>query len=242
MSQYCDWNNYPLREDETEEDAFERIAVAVDSIWLSKWWSKHIVDDNGQLKLITAMQEKYIYPNYFDLVGPPKSQHYQDDGKLKISRKAELLLIGSFCWRGLRIAKHPSVFGYELDRYSWSLEPRWRTDDKGWYVCQEALPESLSYDAFFFPFKRKKVTKLGDHLFGECQELRDLHSTIPIDGNVYNCRLNNLHLINLRSRPMRCKGCEKRVTASGSKVIRIDGVRERYCWNCIEKMANWGTN
>ena len=236
---YRDWyyDRFAEDEEETEDEAFESIASDVDRIWRSKWWSKNIRDDESQWGLITAMQKKYVYPDYLDLVGPPDPDDYRAEGHLTTSRKAELLLIGTFNWRDLTIAKHPSVFGYQHDYFS--MTPRWGVDDKGWYVCQEKLPEELSYDGFFTPFEGRAVQKLGDYLANQNEPLKDRHGTLPIDGNVYNCRLENLRLINLRGRPMRCKGCERRVLPEYSRIIRFDGVRERYCRDCMERMASW---
>lgn len=226
-------------EPETEEEAFRGIEDDVDRIWRSKWWSEDIRDDESQRGLIKAMQQKYIYPDYLELVGPPGPDDYRSDGCLTTSRKAELLLIGTFNWQGLTIAKHPSVFGYVFDRWEMSRSPCWRVDDKGWYVCHEDLPSELTYDGFLTPFKDRPVQKLGDYLVNQVEPLKDLHGTIPIDGNVYNCQQDNLRVINLRGRPMRCKGCERRVAKEYSRLIRFDGVRERYCHACIEQMANW---
>lgn len=175
-------------EEETEDDAFRDIAFAVDRIWQSKWWSKNIRDDESQRQLITAMRARYISPDYLDLVGSPGPDDYRTEGKLTTSRKAELLLIGTFTWQGLTIAKHPSVFGYDHDRWSFSISPRWDIDDKGRYVCHEALPETLTYDGFLTPLRDRPVQKLGDYLVSREQPLKDRHGTIPVDGNVYDCR------------------------------------------------------
>ncbi|MEW8155132.1 MAG: hypothetical protein AB2765_11210 [Candidatus Thiodiazotropha endolucinida] len=221
---------------QSEEEIFECISYGVDRIWHSKWWAEKIVDNNSQLQLIQAMQQRYLYPHYLDLVGYPSDEDYISKGELTTSRKAELLLIGTFSWKGLTIAKHQSALGYKY-HYTGS-KPRWGMDDKGWYLSPNYSPVPLNYNSFFYPFQDFIVTKLTNYLYEQEHNLGDREGIIPVDGNIFNCREENLRAINLRGRPMRCKECNMRVTKENSRVIRINDSRLRFCKFCIETMSN----
>ena len=225
---------WPPDEEETETGTYYRIARSVSSIWSGKKWAGQITNDDQQWKLIQILREKYVYPDYLDLVGPPSPDDYVPDMELTVGRMTELLLIGTFEWQGLTIAKHPSVYGYDL----WGV-PNWTVDQEGWYVAGEPVSNNaFGYYQLFEPFKGLRCHKLADHIAGDGKPLPERHGAIPINGKRYDLRPENLRVINLRGRPMRCKRCGQRVTPEHSRRIKIDGSYRRYCYFCIETMAD----
>ncbi|MCG7869434.1 MAG: hypothetical protein JAY74_24080 [Candidatus Thiodiazotropha taylori] len=235
MNRICwtdDWFYHCNSCGESEDEIFDCISRGINAIWRSKWWSSNIVDDNSQLKLIHAMQQRYVYPNYLDLVGKPSNDDYISDGVLTVFRKAELLLIGEFEWNGLIIAKHQSALGFSYD-YG-EKTPKWSIDDEGWYVSPNHLPDPLSYSSFFTPFRNKERLKLVDVIYQLKSQLEDNHCILPIDGNVFNCMPENLASINRRGRPKRCVKCGRRVSDQSSRIIRVRGSKLRYCIVCLD--------
>ena len=209
----------------------EPVAYAIASRWKDKRWSKHIRDDNAQLKLIRARCQQYVYPDYQELVGLPKPKHYTADGELTLERKAQLLLIGVFEWRGLLIAKYDRAFTkdrrywavvddptydptQELKLYCESEGTSWEKDEKGWYVERRSGGKYRTdfewEDNYFDPFYSYKSSALIEKLYND--QLGNSQVLWPcVDKNPYDCSPNNVVIVRTRKK-----------TAAFKKAITLD--------------------
>jgi len=86
--------------------------------------------DTEQQYIGEMQQAQYVYPEYGVLVGPPSEKDFVDYGKdmgprgwwIEDERKADLLLLGVFEWKGLYIARAHC----QTDK-----------DPSGWLVCTD---------------------------------------------------------------------------------------------------------
>ncbi len=134
------------------------IAETIAHIWQAKQLPDNIHDVTAEKQFIEIMRLKYVYPDYADLVGPPAESDFVEvtcrDGtvqwKLTFERKADLLLLGTFDWKGMYIARmhtrHPSI-------------------PKGWVVFLDAgyAPED-PLGAYFLDYRNGwgKLPRYGD--------------------------------------------------------------------------------
>jgi len=228
----------------------EPALLEIKNRWLSLTGSRYLVERDNQEKYIEFCREKYPYPDYLELVGPPSDQHYNESGQLTVERKAQLMLIGVYRWKDYWIAKQENCDSY---------------DEKGWLVLSKHDPEEelqLFDDRLGRPFKktqapgkwiagkrggekeywrgdrgyfdpswRKKPQRLEQVLVGS------EYAAIFQDGNPYNCAPDNLGRGNKKGRSLRCKRCQRRTAKEFSKVVNLDGQRFRFCMPCIREMA-----
>lgn len=181
----------------------EPVAYAIASRWKDKRWPKHIRDDNAQLKLIRARCQQYVYPDYQELVGLPKPEHYTADGELTLERKAQLLLIGSFQWNGLFIAKNDQA--YTEDKKGWMV-----VVDSAYEPTQELKLYSKHCEDYFDPFYSYKSSPLIEKLYND--QLGNSQKLWPcVDKNPYDCSPNNMVIVRTRKK-----------TAAFKKAITLD--------------------
>jgi hypothetical protein len=183
----------------------EPVAYAIASRWKDKRWSKHIRDDNAQLSLIRARCQKYVYPDYQELVGPPKPEHYTADRELTVERKAQLLLIGVFEWNGLLIAKNDHA--YTDDRKGWMV-----VVDPAYEPTRELKLYSDDGKDYFDPFYSYKSSPLIEHLYSDqLGNSQELWPCVDKDKNPYDCSPNNVVIVRTRKK-----------TAAFKKAITLD--------------------
>ena len=70
--------------------------------------------DASQKDLFESQISEYPYPPYQELIAPLTPDEMS--GELSTERKAEILLISTFEWRGLTIARETCVFGTDAQR------------------------------------------------------------------------------------------------------------------------------
>lgn len=218
----------------TQLELYDALRRSVNIIWRKTHWADQVCDDRSQWLLIHTLSEKYVYPRYIDLVGPPSSSDYTDDGGLSITRKATLLLLGTIQWNDLIIAKAPAVFGYNLRG-----RPNWSVDQNGWYVAHQYQPIEHwnPSTGILEPLTASQVERLPNYLLRNEGSRQRRHMAIPINGNDYDCRPKNLRVISTRGRAMRCKHCGRRVTPDGSRRFQVDRISQRYCLPCMHRFA-----
>jgi hypothetical protein len=227
----------PLDED-TYTYVVERL---INSFWRMPRWRSDVRTDAHHRQYIDALRSKFVFPDYLELVGPPKPEHYDDNGHLTTQRKATLLLIGVFDWRGLRIARHQAVFGYyRRTRRSWWDDDRPYTDEqKGWYVPVKQIrpgPKVTILNDYFRPLRNFRCERLEEVLTPHEKYTRLMFK----DANRYNCHPDNIDIVSTRGRPMTCRFCGSRVTARTSRRFKWDGGTVRACLNCLESMpVSW---
>lgn len=166
---------------------------------------KHVWSVDTEQQYIDEMQEaQYVYPAYGELVGAPSEKDFVDYGKdvgprgwwIENERKADLLLLGVFEWKGLYIARAHC----QTDK-----------DPSGWLVCTDPdyVPKdilgaksigSYRYQLAFTPFHGVRSQWLHEYLY-DCdvelgnREPRKKNQYVTFkDGNPYNCLPDNLIL------------------------------------------------
>lgn len=122
----------------------EPVEFSILSRWEAKGLAKSIWNGDVQEHWINARRKKYVFPDYLDLVGSPKIEHYAADGELTLERKARLLLIGVFRWRGLLITNYDNCWMVVNDSafnptralklYDDRKHRPWEKDKRGWYA------------------------------------------------------------------------------------------------------------
>lgn len=221
--------------------------------WKAKGYGRIIQDEASHQRFVQAMRKKYVYPDYLDLVGPVQPEHHfsgyeptvrvrswsGEMGCLTELRQAELLLMGAHLWRNLWIGTHEAFFGYDPIYF----DPRWTTDDRGWYVALDYSPvlrKRLTLEEFITPFRQSQVMRLEHYLVSRSRKLSCTEAVRARNGNVYDCRPENLEVYSVIGRPMVCKGCGRRIGRDRSVRLKVDGTTQRYCYEYlawIEKMG-----
>ena len=210
--------------------------------WRAKGYGKLVRDFESHQKFISALREKYIYPDYFDLVGPAQPEHgiepisyprSQRDPVCYLNelRQAELLLVGAISWNGLWIGTHEAVFGYVDD------EPVWSDRHRGWYVALNYQPRKrlLTLEDIITPFRGFTMMKLEAYLLSSRQKLQPREAIRFRNGNTYDCQFSNLEVYSLRGRPMLCHGCGQRIGPDQSALAKVGKSTKRYCFEYL----NW---
>lgn len=244
----AEWKYYHADFDEEclglplDEQTYLRIVCRlVDRLWSRKWrtnkwrWRRPVADDGFHHAYIEACRSKYKFPDYLELLGPPRPEHYDGSGELTVQRKAELLLIGVFDWRGLRVARHHALFGYKAD-WTWSDKPPYTREQKGWYVpiaLKRANPKTPKIRDYFAPLRNYRCERLEKHL----TRSEKYKEVIFRDGNRYNCHPANLEVVSTRGRRKQCVRCERRVTERTSRRMKYEGSTARFCLQCLADMG-----
>jgi len=244
-----DW----IKENESDEqdridDYNEELRRYINQIWQMKKFPENIRTIKEEEIFIEIMRGKYIYPDYADLVGKPSSSNFESSpygNYLSTERKADLLLLGAFTFRGMNIAKVPHYFSHAL---------------KGWEVCTDAeyVPsEGLGLvwagqgewittpryidGCTFMPFYKYNVEPLHHYLteaeieLGYRKPLSKFQKLVFRDKNAYNCNPGNITAAEKRGRKMYCVQCGKETTTKESKVIRDKKEKLRYCISCLKR-------
>ena len=151
---FSDFDNRTLKLPLNEETYSYVVSPLVDRLWSErKRWRERVNDDESQHQYIQALQSRYKHPDYLDLVGPPASEHYGENGGLTTPRKSTLLLIGVFDWQGIKIAKHQAKFGFNM-LHGWNADKSYGRDQRGWYlpiVRNRPEAKSLMVKDYFSP-------------------------------------------------------------------------------------------
>ena len=219
----------------SEEDIEQVRAICdlVEHLWSLDRRIRQVTDDDSQWKLIAARQKTVKFPEYLELTGPPSPNDYDDDGRLTTSRKAELLLIGLFNWRGLSIARPAFI----RDMFDWTQPADWNY----WYVATEELPNPLPLEkqVFCAPLRFYECRWLSEHLYEQTHgPLSASQRLLHLDYNVQNCHPSNLAAYGKRGRPMYCSLCGVRVVKQNSYRIKSDGIYQRYCTLCVKEIGD----
>jgi len=226
--------------------------------WKAKGYGRLIQDEASHERFVQVMREKYVYPDYLDLVGPVKSEHhvagYQPAAKVRSwraefgclteLRRAELLLMGAYLWQGLWIGTHEAFFGYWPEPDPFWFQPRWTSEDRGWYVALDYRPlrrRRLTLEEFVTPFRSSQVMRLEHYLASQSRAISSTEAVRAKNGNVYDCRPENLEVYSLVGRPMCCKGCGRRIGPDRSARIKVDGRSQRYCYEYLAWVRQIGT-
>lgn len=237
------------------------IAEKINAIWRARRLPNNIPDVMSEQTFINIQRVKYIYPDYADLVGPPTETDFINvtrrngtiQRQLTPERKADLLLLGVYMWKGMYIAQ--PTLNFDAPPTGWLLftEPGYQPDDwLGTYyrnylhgllddLTQTPFHHNEDDDVEFLPYRGHETSLLHDYLV-ECDiELGNRPPRTKFqrvrfgDDNPYNCLPDNLSLIEKRGRRMRCVGCEQPTTAKDSKVLRDRDHRLRYCYACLAR-------
>ena len=228
-----------LSADQYRRDLLDRIAQRISRKWELKVNARAVLDDEAQRAFIKIRRVKYVYPDYCELVTPPKQEDYElhEDGSVKgltTARKAELLLLGHFKWQGWLLAKsHP---------YGWvAISP---AD----YCAPQPLPrrhpdyfdEIEGLANYTDPFRSCKGRQVLSYLVAANEHGLDVGKSQEIvhaNGNPYDNSAGNLIIKNI-GRPMLCKECRKETTAELSRLIKVGGSRCRFCFICLQRIMN----
>ena len=240
---------------DNESDELDRVEFfnddlgrIIDHIWRLKRLPNNICTVNDEKIFIEVMRRKYVYPDYMELVGEASPEDFKQSpfgNYLSTERKADLLLLGTFFWKGMYIAKVP----HHLSHAS-----------KGWQVCTDtefAPCEGLGllwvqrgewittphiFDDFtFMPFYKYDDEPLYHYLvqceieLGYRKPLGKFQKLMHRDKNPYNCHPDNMFVAEKRGRKMYCVQCGNETTKSESKVIRDLGQKLRYCISCLNQ-------
>lgn len=218
--------------------------------WRVKGYGRILQDEASHRRFVEAMAQKYVFPNYLDLVGPVQPDHhvktYEPDGRarswhaeqgcLTEFRQAELLLLGAHRWQDLWIGTHEAFLGYRPEENPFRFAPSWASEDRGWYVALGYRPprrKRLTLEEFVTPFRSLPVARLERHLIARSRQLASTEAIRFRNGNVYDCRPENLEVYSLVGRPMRCQGCGQRIAPDRSVRIRLGGTTQRYCYEYL---------
>lgn len=221
--------------------------------WKAKGYGRIIQDKASHELFVQAMRKKYVYPDFLDLAGPVQPEHHDSGyeptervrswrgqlGCLTELRQAELLLMGAHRWQDLWIGTHEAFFGYD----SIWLEPRWSTDDRGWYVALDYQPirrKRLTLEEFITPFRSSQVMRLERYLVSRSRKLLRTEAVRVMNGNVYDCRPENLEVYSAVGRPMVCKGCGRGIGRDRSVTLKIGGTTQRYCYEYLAWVERMG--
>lgn len=218
--------------------------------WGIKGYGRIIQDEATHQRFVEAMREKYVFPNYLDLVGPVRPEHHDksfkpdgrarswqaEQGCLTNIRRAELLLLGAHSWQGMWIGTHEAFLGYRPEENPYWFEPRWTSESRGWYVALDYRPprrKRLTLEEFVTPFRSSQVMRLEHYLVSQSRQLSATEAIRFRNGNAFDCRPENLEVYSLVGRPMRCKGCGQRIGRDRSVRIKLDGTTQRYCYEYL---------
>lgn len=240
---FSDFDEETLRHPLNEETYSRVVCRLVRDLWWRKWRSvsgSRLVSKDGYHQLyIEACRSKFVFPDFLDLVGEAKPEHYDESGHLTEQRISDLLLVGVFDWHGLRLGRHQAVFGFNPWRM-WGMDSRYTNAQKGWYVPVERRrpdPKILTVRDYFSPLRNYRCERLEYVITGAKR-----YSEIGFrDGNPYNCSPDNLNVFKTRGRPMRCARCEQRVTKRMSIRFNFSGSSTRWCLSCLADLG-WGAD
>lgn len=250
------WNAFQDRMFELETptesviDDQQELDEYIEWLWERKWIgilsaayrSSAVVNTNiDQCRFIEACRVRFRYPDFAELVGPPDALHYDRNGRLTTRRKADLLLLGAFHWRGLWIARDADA----PDR------------GKPWFVVTDSsFDPGRSLKLVYRPFERPlvtlspfhglAVTSLARYLVAEeiaagirpvpgVRKFRVIHA----DGDPFNCAPENL-IVRGKGRPMICAACGSETTKQHSHREKLGDRYVRYCHQCLRELATWG--
>lgn len=229
------------------------IAEKIDAIWHAKRLPNTVADVASEQTFIEVLRVKYLYPDYAELVGPAAESDFTDVARrngtvrrqLTLDRKADLLLLGVFEWKGMYITQ---ALAWDPDvSTGWLVftEPEYRPDDwLGAYYRDYSrglskTPSHRSDAVTFRPYLNHEAAWLHDYLFDCDSELgyrapRTKFQRVRFqDNNPYNCLPDNLALIEKRGRRMLCKGCGIKTTPEESMVISGKDRKLRLCLQCL---------
>lgn len=209
-----------------------------------------IRDVEAERTFIEIMRLRYPYPDYSELVGEPSDSDFEDvtlrDGStergLTIERKADLLLVGVFEWKGTYITNYHD---HRTGEKGWFVFISRRYKPKNWLGCHflnydglSRVPDRRFKEVRFWPFLNEEMNWLHNVLIDAALELsgrskRNKFQRVRFkDGNPYNCLPDNMDLFETRGRRMRCGLCGRRTTANDSIVFSGKGRKIRTCLDC----------
>lgn len=231
------------------------IAEKIDAIWHARRLPMNIANVANEQTFIEVLRVKFVYPDYADLVGPPTESDFIDvtrrngtvQQQLTLERKADLLLLGVFEWKGMCITRPHTLDPDASTGWLVFTEPNYQPDDwlGAYYRDGRGLDKTPSHHSdtvTFRPYLNHETSWLHDYLIDCDSELghrppRTKFQRVRFqDKNPYNCLPDNLVLVENRGRRMLCKGCGTDTTSENSMVISGRGKKLRFCLRCIRNL------
>ncbi|WP_412023501.1 hypothetical protein [Burkholderia cepacia] len=214
VSKFLSWSTEPA---ENLENEIERIDAFVEAVWSAQSGYRHVVGPDAHRRAFEQLRQRHFFPDLIELIGAPAPAHHQADGTLTTERKRQLLLLGTFPWRGMVLTYERlwSPDGWRVrSGFQWRVAtichwPRART----FLTLADVLPQPQAYEWDDF----RKI----------CQAWRIRKETKTGKG------------LPRTPRTLQCEHCQNWVFSDSSKRLNLGGVQRRYCLPCYRtlKMA-----
>ncbi|WP_232458459.1 hypothetical protein [Burkholderia ubonensis] len=214
VGKFLSWSAEPA---EDPNDEGERIDAFVEAVWGAQSGYRHIFGFDAHCRAFEQLRQRHFFPDLIELIGRPALLHHQADGALTTERKRQLLLLGTFSWRGMVLTYERlwSPDGWRLKKgFQWRVAttchwPRART----FMTLADVLPQPQAYEWDDF----EKI----------CQAWRIRKETKAGKG------------LPRTPRTLQCEHCQNWVFSDASRRLNLGGVPRRYCLSCYRtlKMA-----
>lgn len=214
VSKFLSWSAEPAEDPKNER---ERIDAFVEAVWGAQSGYRHIVGLDAHRRAFEQLRHRHFFPDLIELIGVPAPAHHQPDGTLTTERKRQLLLLGTFPWRGMELTYERlwSPDGWRLrNGFQWRVAttchwPRART----FLTLADVLPQPQAYE--------------WDDFEKTCQAWRIRKETKTGKG------------LPRTPRTLQCEHCQNWVFSDASKRLNLGGIPRRYCLSCYRtlKMA-----
>lgn len=210
-NRFLSWAAEPAGDPETEA---ERIAAFVEAVWHAQSGYRQIVGLDTHQVAFQQLRQRHFFPDLIELIGAPAPAHHEADGTLTTERKRQLLLLGTFPWRGMLLTYERlwSPDGWWLKHgFQWraAMSCRWPRM-RAFPTLADVLPQPQAYE--------------WDDFTKACQTLGIKKETKTGKG------------LPRTRRQLQCEHCLNWVFSDASKRLSLAGIRGRYCLSCYQTL------
>lgn len=211
VDQFLSWAANPAGDPTIEA---KRIATFVDAVWHAQSGYRQIVGLSAHQKAFQQLRQRHFFPDLIELLGTPELAHHETDGTLTTERKRQLLLLGTFPWRGMLLAyeRFWSPDGWRLKSgFQWrvAMSCHW-PQPYAFMTLADALPQPQAYE--------------WDDFMKACQAWGIKKETKTGKG------------LPRAQRRLQCEHCLNWVFSDASKRLSLGGIRGRYCLSCYQTL------
>ncbi len=211
VNRFLSWAAEPAGDPQTEA---ERIVTFVEAVWQAQSGYRHIVGLGAHQKAFQQLRQRHFFPDLIELIDAPELAHHEPNGTLTTERKRQLLLLGTFAWRGMLLTyeRFWSPDGWRLKSgFQWraATSCHW-PQTRPFLTLADVLPQPHAYE--------------WEDFAKACQAWGIRKETKTSKG------------LPRTQRQLQCEHCLNWVFSDASKRLALAGIRGRYCLSCYRTL------
>ncbi|MGF6776030.1 hypothetical protein [Paraburkholderia sp. GAS334] len=211
VNRFLSWAAEPAGDPETEA---ERIAAFVEAVWHAQSGYRQIVGLDAHQMAFQQLRQRHFFPDLIELIGAPAPDHHDADGTLTTERKRQLLLLGTFPWRGMLLT-------YER---LWSRDGWWLKHGFQWRVATSCrCPRTRAFPTLADVLPQPHAYEWED--FTKACQAWGIKKETKTGKGLPRTR-----------RQLQCEHCLNWVFSDASKRLSLAGIRGRYCLSCYQTL------